>query len=242
MYNSPIFKEFIDKTKDVLYNKNIIIPETSDKAAIYIDNRINEHIKYSIYNHMYFLDGKFTLYFFHSKENEEYIKTELKDLKNIKYIKFDTKVGSHTDYTNFMLTNFVYDQIVATHILMFQYDSMMFKHWDDIYNDYDYLGAPWSFPEVGGNGGYSYRSKDLVKKTISNISFLKKNLQLDGQNEDHILSISAYFHGMKVNGLEDGRKFSVETIYDEDTMACHQIHHYQTEENIRKIINKVRYD
>ena len=78
--------------------------------------------------------------------------------------------------------------------------------------------------------------------TLSNISFLKKNLQLDGQNEDHILSISAYFHGMKVNGLEDGRKFSVETIYDEDTMACHQIHHYQTEENIRKIINKVRYD
>ena len=242
MYDHPLFKELIDNTKDVLYNKNIIIPETSNKAAIFIENRINPHIKYAVYNHMYFLDGKFTLYIFHSKENEDYIKSELCNLQNINYISFDRKITNHQEYTNFMLDRFIYSYVEENNHLIFQSDSMMIKKWNDIYNDYDILGAPWENPDVGGNGGVSYRSKTLVDKTIENLDFLYNNLMLKGQNEDHIMSLAAHFFGLKVNKLEDGKRFSVETIYYENPMAIHQIHHYHSEENVKKIIDNIKYD
>ncbi len=244
MYDHPIFVELINNTKDVLYQKNIILPETSDKAAVYIDNRINEHTKYAIYNHMYFLDGKFTLYFFHSKENEEYIKNELKDLKNIKYIEFDVPVNNAQEHTNFMLSPFIYERVLEDHILTFQSDSMMLKHWDDKFNEYCCIGSPWLAQQTktGGNQGIGLRSRTLMLKVLEHLTFLKKNLQLDGQNEDWIISMAAYYFNMKVNGLEDGMEFGCETIFSEKPMCIHQIHNFQTEENVKLILNNLKYD
>ncbi len=193
----------INNTKE-LYQKNIIIPETSDKAAIFIETRCID-IKYVIFNHLYFLDGNFMLYIFHSIENETHIKneiSELLDINNIIFIKLESDIKTLYDYNSLMLSNFVYNKLNddVKHILIFQHDSLMLKKWDSTFNDYDYIGAPWNFLEVGGNGGFSYRSIILINNTLQHLEYIKKIYNLDSYtNEDVIFSIAAYFLKFRFN-------------------------------------------
>lgn len=242
MYDNKILKELKDNTESLLYKKTIDIPTFSDKAAILIENRINYDIKYAVYNHMYFLDGKFKLYIFHSEENETFIKNELIGIDNIIYIKFDYDISNALKYTDFCLSPFIYQYVLEEHILTFQTDSLMLKKWNDIYNNYDLIGSPWEKIPYGGNGGITYRSRKLIMNALDNLNFLYNILGLYGNHDDVILSVFAHLSNLKVNYLSDGIEFGVETIFNENAMCCHQIVNYHSDEDISKIIKHLSYD
>lgn len=77
-------------------------------------------------------------------------------------VKIDA-ITSVEDYSEFMITQL--DKYVETdYVLIIQYDGFVLnpEAWTDTFFNYDYIGAPtfWGM----GNGGFSFRSKKLLKK------------------------------------------------------------------------------
>jgi hypothetical protein len=82
-----------------------------------------------------------------------------------------TKAISNVDeYSTFMIKG-LNDHISTAHCLIVQWDGFVIhpENWDDNYLDYDYIGAPWRTEEgdVVGNGGFSLRSKRLLRALSS---------------------------------------------------------------------------
>jgi len=129
---------------------------------------------------------------FHTTSNYHFIRTSrlAKYIENGKIIltHLDEYTGDFSRYTNFLLTNISFWQLVkAEKILLFQIDSIMCSnspHKITDYLQYDYVGAPWAhFQGLVGNGGFSLRDKNktltLLQKTFNSSSQYKGN-----ENED----------------------------------------------------------
>lgn len=138
-------------------------------------------------------------------------------------------ICSIEEYSQFII-NDLYKYVSTTHVLLVQYDGFILNHsaWTDDYINYDYIGAPWlvadwsvsnfSFPQqlvgsyVVGNGGFSLRSKRLLKLT-SKLSQTKKITNLHPED----VSISVWYRqfleekGMKFAPVSLAKKFSFES-------------------------------
>lgn len=85
------------------------------------------------------------------------------------------KLKSKVEYSEFLikkLNNF-FD---TRYVLVIQYDGYVLNAdcWDEEFLKYDYIGAPWLYPDNRnvGNGGFSLRSKKL-QKILAEDSFIK---------------------------------------------------------------------
>ncbi len=77
------------------------------------------------------------------------------------------ELRSREAYSNFILRN-LDTFITSSHVLLIQWDGFVTeaKAWQSEFLEYDYLGAPWpqfDAPRNVGNGGFSLRSKALLK-------------------------------------------------------------------------------
>ncbi len=76
-------------------------------------------------------------------------------------------IRSHQEYSEFIIKNLA-DYISTSHALIIQWDGYITNpnSWSDEFLKYDYIGAPWEFHSDSfrvGNGGFSLRSKRLLK-------------------------------------------------------------------------------
>jgi len=86
--------------------------------------------------------------------------------ENFKSILIDS-INSKVEYSYFMI-NELTKYINTSHCLVIQYDGYVIRPdlWDNDFLSYDYIGAPWWYPVNNvGNGGFSLRSKHLLKST-----------------------------------------------------------------------------
>lgn len=72
---------------------------------------------------------------------------------------------SKADYSHFIIKK-LSSCFETTHCLVIQHDGYVLNgdSWDDAWLQYDYIGAPWLYPDPErnvGNGGFSLRSRDL---------------------------------------------------------------------------------
>ncbi len=78
-------------------------------------------------------------------------------------------IKSKVQYSNFIIREL--DRYVDTdYCLLFQWDGFIVNPdmWSDLFLNYDYIGAPWIISEGEvGNGGFSLRSKNLLKALAS---------------------------------------------------------------------------
>jgi len=87
------------------------------------------------------------------------------NLDGIEVIKID-KIKSKIEYSEFLIKrlNKYFD---TSHVLIIQHDGYVLdgNAWNKEFLNYDYVGAPWLFPDHRnvGNGGFSLRSKKLQK-------------------------------------------------------------------------------
>jgi hypothetical protein len=74
-------------------------------------------------------------------------------------------IGTLEDYSKFVMKN-INEYVQTSHVLIIQYDGFILNPdaWDNIFLQYDYIGAPWFFTDGHnvGNGGFSLRSKRLL--------------------------------------------------------------------------------
>jgi Hsp90 protein/Protein of unknown function (DUF5672)/Histidine kinase-, DNA gyrase B-, and HSP90-like ATPase len=74
-------------------------------------------------------------------------------------------IGTVEDYSKFMIKN-IDEHVQTGYALVIQWDGFILNPdaWDDVFLQYDYIGAPWAIEDRYnvGNGGFSLRSKRLL--------------------------------------------------------------------------------
>jgi hypothetical protein len=121
---------------------------------------------------------------------------------------------SKCEYSEFIIKTLGICRIETTHVLIIQHDGFVLNSemWDDEYLKYDYVGAPWLYPDPDrnvGNGGFSLRSHDLL-----HVCCVDKEIQIV-EPEDEIIGrlYRRYLeqkHNIKFAPEELAHKFSYE--------------------------------
>jgi len=154
----------------------------------------------------------------------------------IQYIKPITNIKEYNLFCTHELVNY----IKTEHCIIVQPDGFIINPelWDNCFLNYDYIGAPWNdfhsrealykanllqyfdcnkIPYVVGNGGFSLRSKKILKE-VSNLPKLDSSIP-----EDLIYSV-IYRKQLKeknvnIAPVKIARKFSLEHIIDKQSLT-----------------------
>jgi hypothetical protein len=121
----------------------------------------------------------------------------------------------YEQYNKFIVYD-LYKYIDTTHALIIQDDGFVVnpEKWDDVFLNYDYIGAPWPLPNDSfsyrdpfgniirvGNGGFSLRSKKILS--------LAKNLNLEWKSYFGFYNEDGFFTCHNRNLYEEnGCKFA----------------------------------
>ncbi len=128
------------------------------------------------------------------------------------------KISSLRDYNQFNLKH-LNDFIDTDFVMVAEHDGFILNPdaWSDEFLRYDYIGAPWEIDDkfVVGNGGFSIRSKKLLKLVQSDPAI---NLDIEkgryGENEDWVIGVvmREYLekNGIRFAPVELAKQFSFE--------------------------------
>jgi len=225
--NEPEWNDYLNQFKNLpsTYFQNI--PINTKKFCVMVEPRKHEKLISVIKNFMFLLQNKgWGLIIFHGTENYTFLKEELKDWNNVIYETLGVNNLTIDMYNRLLCSSTFWSNLInhgCEHSLIFQVDTVLLKDQIDQFIEYDYIGAPWFIKFLGcltvGNGGLSLRNC----KTMLEIT--QKNKLAIGMNEDIYFS---YMLLQKQNAniptIEVAKRFSVETIYSEDTCGMHQPH------------------
>lgn len=164
----------------------------------------------------------------YGKNNSEYIETYFKNWGNINLIKTQYRNLDRGTYSSLLKQPQFYEQFSNfSHILIYQTDSLILRKIDDVYFNYDYIGAPWKLENqcakfCAGNGGFSLRCiKSCIKACESNRNL--KFERIHRGNEDVFFCSHNWFKYPEFN-TEHHKSFAVERVYKENPIGVHQLH------------------
>lgn len=105
-------------------------------------------------------------------------------------------------YNKFCVEN-LHEYVDTNYVLMFQTDGFIVhpELWDDLFLEYDYVGAPWpnNFECRVGNGGFSLRSKKFLDAT-KNIEYIDNVYFNRGITpEDYLICVLNYQYMISQN-------------------------------------------
>ena len=138
-------------------------------------------------------------------------------------------IDSIDKYSHYIMFDLI-KHVNTDYCLLIQHDGYILRpdKWDNIFLDYDYIGAPWPIKDNAyitkfgehirvGNGGFSLRSKKLLEAPFKyNIPFVQEQgfYNEDGNlcvySRDKLLEL-----GIKYAPINIAAKFSHETTLDE---------------------------
>lgn len=122
-----------------------------------------------------------------------------------------SNIDSIEKYSHFLIKK-VNDFVETDFVLVIQYDGFILnpEAWSDDFLKYDYIGAPWWYEDDNnvGNGGFSLRSKRLLKTLAEDESIVECH------PEDHCL-VRMYGDYLRTKGIvfapeSVARRFSIE--------------------------------
>ena len=232
--------------------ENIEIPKDTNKFCVIIEPRIHEKLLLVVKNFMYLLAKKgWGLIIFHGTQNESYVKSL--NCENIIYINMQLENITSREYSDMLCSHEIWKTLLelrCKHALIFQTDTVLLKDTIDDFLEYDYVGAPWCLQWLSflnakfkvGNGGLSLRNVQKMYDTTMDcsrtISTIYGDIPL--QNEDIYFSYYLEKTNANIPSIEVASKFSVETIYNNDTCGMHQPHldKFPDRESFAKLLSK----
>lgn len=131
-------------------------------------------------------------------------------------VKLNEKLDNLLDYSIHLVEE-LDDVITTDFVLLVQIDGYIInpKLWDNRFLDFDYIGAPWPWHNVVGNGGFSMRSKKFIN-TSAKLTYIKDHPEYDLCPEDNFLCLPNYNrsfflnHGCRFADVLTGLRFSFE--------------------------------
>lgn len=204
-------------------------------AAVILDSQKTLGIRNAVIDHMIHLPG-WELLFFHGANNGDYVKERLKGIK-CKFVRMPEPSFPWPVY-NKILTSVSFWELLAyfDKVLMFHPDSGILKPGINDFVKWDYVGAPWSFQQHGGNGGFSLRTPKVMLDIVS--LHVYRNNQMDG-NED--IWFSNIMYGGTIGKLAPRSvcaQFSVESIFQLGTFGFHGIQKWLNPEQVKQIMTQ----
>ena len=243
----PLFKEYYTKNIDAIATWQPDVPVYSENAAIIIENRNVENFGLIVKEHMRFLEGKFMLVVFCGKQNEQYITSQLKGIEHTLFpIPFEVPQHEFLRNYNEWLGSYPFwnklNDFGLSKVLMFQTDSLILRKGVDEFLKFCYCGALWPFVPYLGNGGFSMRSVEKMRKITHLFDYIKESEGHGGvgsrMNEDSFFCNHITSPEIKciLPTRDEAMKFSVETLYGEGSFGCHAISEWLDEKSVRKIL------
>jgi hypothetical protein len=141
----------------------------------------------------------------------------------------NTSVNSIQEYNGKLTSLAFWESIKEENILIIQNDSELLRHGLEEFYQWDYVGAPWTFQEHGGNGGLSFRKKSAMIDCIKNVPYI------GNVNEDIYFSNALKHLGKKLAPREVCSKFSCEAILKLGTLGAHAIDKWHEPEECKVI-------
>lgn len=210
------------------------IPTDAKKGAVIVETREIKDFGLIVKNHLHFLPNGWGLTVCHSKDNEEFIENELKDITGIHWMVVGNVEMNARGYNGLLTSPHFWNLIPYDKCLVFQADSLLLRKGIEKFENYDYIGAPWihpGMPRIGGNGGLSIRSKANTLETINRLHY---DNSVHG-NED-------LFYSMNLKGQKSdkniGMQFSVETMYFPKPIGLHAADKHLRPEQLTEILMK----
>ena len=165
----------------------------------------------------------------YGNSNKNYIETTFKNWENIILIHKNFDNIDRRIYSALLKEPEFYENFKNwKSVLIYQTDALIFRKIDDIYFNYDYIGAPWTYSNQwckypAGNGGFSLRnvvSCIRVCEQFRKIPFSK----IPTSNEDGFFCSQDSFEYPPLN-TELHKAFSIERVKYKYPIGCHQVYH-----------------
>ena len=241
-------QEFISYclSNENIYN-NLLLPKlyyNLNNEAILIELRLLPHLSFIIKNAIYHLGYKWSYTIVCGLLNYDFIKNIVDKLnRNIRIIKMDKNNMTRLEYSVMLLHSSFWEQFTGNKLLIYQEDSIIFKKFNNIFFNYDYIGAPFYNKDIG-NGGFSFRDKNIMiyickrffdkhKKSMNKIRIFLKDKDIKEYKyhmieqriiEDlQITNMMRQFNIGRFPSFEIAKSFSIEKYFNSDSFGGHQI-------------------
>lgn len=235
--------------------------EQSDNCAVFIDFRMLDHIEFVLRKTYYHLTNAWSAMIICGEDNYDYMKELANKIHpNINVKKYKNNVKSVEDYNNMMYDIYFWNMINAKKCLIFQEDSLLLRDGVEKFLRYDYIGAPWPIKDNIsdshiGNGGFSIRNVDLMKKIFSENTQeqcrrKEERIIIDGKiPEDVFISRNIDKYSNDLPSLYEATEFACENHKYENSYGMHNIwcinYDYLTilNDNVRKVkLNNMEFN
>jgi hypothetical protein len=183
-----------------------------------------------------------SLYIFHGTRNADFVKAIVKNWNNAHLINLGVpNLERSGSYSNLLTSKSFYKWFKASHVLVFQTDSLIRREIDAQFFEYDYVGAPVG-PWLGLltrdtlNGGFSLRNV----KTFMSYLDLYGEPQNPGNEDMWWCKEFSGPRGIKANiklpSKELASHFSVESIFYEDPVGMHQVYRFLNQQQLNRLL------
>ncbi len=228
--------------QNINYIRQIMLPEIKldqKYEAVLIEYRCFPHLEFLIRNTILKLGPEWSQTIICGNLNYDFICDMCSKISpNIKIIRTNYDNLNQTTYSLFMASLDFWNLFVGEKILIYQEDSCIFRNNINNFLEWDYVGAPWAKTQNDtlncvGNGGFSLRTKKIMKKVIKfkSINEIEVNSSTENYMKNTGMTIvpeDVYFSKTmqdfnigKVADWDTARMFSTESINCIDSFGGH---------------------
>ena len=124
----------------------------------------------------------------------------------------DAPIRTVEEYSEWMCTE-LHKHVPTSHVLVFQWDGYVknWRAWSNDWLQFDYIGAPWAFPDGlnVGNGGFSLRSRRLMEIVATDPTIRRRHPEDRRICRDYRPHLEQA-HGIRFAPEDVARRFSIE--------------------------------
>lgn len=165
----------------------------------------------------------------HGTHNEECVKKAFGNWKNVKFINTGHHNLDRGGYSALLKMPTFWENFTNwSHALVYQTDALLIRRIDEVYFDFDYIGAPWTPKNQwtkynAGNGGFSLRNiKNSIKACEPQRG--KGHDKIHRANEDGYFCDQDWFKYPPING-DLHKNFAMEKVKYPRPIGVHQVYH-----------------
>ncbi|PCJ55947.1 MAG: hypothetical protein COA79_20270 [Planctomycetota bacterium] len=189
-------------------------------GLVIIDSLETPDIHRVVWNHLHNSPG-WELTFFHGTKNGDYVKSKLSDFQ-VTYMELPFDSFPTPIYNEILTSPGFWQAVPYDKVLMFHPDSEILRGGIDKFMEFDYVGAPWTFQEHGGNGGFSLRSTEVMRDIVARYKWTPE----DGNEDCWFCNIMHRDNIGKLAPRPICEEFACESIYKLGTFGYHAIDKY----------------
>jgi len=231
-YNPQLyFKYILKKYEDIIFKIKYSYLKYSlenNNTLLFIDDRYDPSFIYLLILFIYSVNDKWNLTIFTTIDNKQYYEDDFKKL-NItgKIYIINKKFKNIYEYSKLLKNVDFWKKIPEENCLLFQYDSFSMGKFDNIFLNYNYIGALWNHKATIyeciniGNGGTSFRKTRIMEMLCE--KYKNKDIKKD-YPEDVYFSELLYEEKLHNCTNNIAELFSFEYIFNNNSIYGHQIY------------------